>query len=214
MQGYVADMEAKNPHMANLLLQRYVQEFTLFYEKLETLKKGPRRARLLHSLADKMVERASKESPYVPSCKKGCSFCCRIHATMVDSEAELIVDYLHVHDIKLSRSRCEKQSGLDDAGHVTKIPYEDRACPLLDEASGECRVYPVRPVQCRKYLVVSPAKDCDIRVKDKAAILVGRDVEALTAASMALETPRKLVDDGIASQLLKRIPKNDPLWTE
>ncbi len=78
-------------------------------------------------------------------CRRGCSDCCRsLSRQPVLTRAEW------------ERVRAAV-AGLGDAtrgeieARIRAGGVDSRVCPLLNEASGECRVYPARPIACRTY---------------------------------------------------------------
>jgi Fe-S-cluster containining protein len=88
-------------------------------------------------------------------CGRGCSHCCYLLIGVAASEIVNIKEYLQQPDQK---SRLEKVKArirnakrqVDEA--LKTDPKTVRvACPLLSE-TGECTVYPVRPVSCRAYV--------------------------------------------------------------
>lgn len=91
----------------------------------------------------------------LPVCKEGCSYCC--HQVVFASAPEIlrIADHL-----RSTRSPEELESlrarASENAARVKDLDLEQRAasptpCPLLDEKTGACGVYPVRPIACRAY---------------------------------------------------------------
>lgn len=90
------------------------------------------------------------------SCKKGCHLCCRINVTIWKDEAALIAEYCREHDISIPRAYLEEQLkyGWKEVA-ATDVGW----CVFLK--NGECSIYPVRPLGCRKYHVSSPPELCD-----------------------------------------------------
>ncbi len=120
------------------------------------------------------------------SCKAGCGACCRQMVPLNVFEAEALTDWLQSQPAerqaelagRFHRALC----ALRDAGVIDRIlesesVAEDEpmtqlaidyfhagvACPFLENES--CSIYPVRPLACREYLVMSPPELC----KDPAA---------------------------------------------
>ena len=90
------------------------------------------------------------------SCRRGCHFCCRQNVTIWDAEAELIANYCKEKGIPISKAYLEQQLRYG----WREVAQEDCArCVFLKD--GECSIYPVRPLMCRKYHVVSPPELCD-----------------------------------------------------
>lgn len=95
-------------------------------------------------------------------CKAGCSWCCYTRVVLHQGEAEILAAPIKqlprparrkmVREIK---ERYDKVAHLSDPDHwVAKVP-----CVFLDQITGKCKVYPLRPFNCRKWHSVSVA-DC------------------------------------------------------
>jgi Fe-S-cluster containining protein len=80
-------------------------------------------------------------------CQKGCDDCCRHLAAsprVTLEEWRLIANAIHAlpaRDAEAVLARVRSSAG--QTRPVT--------CPLLDSASGSCRIYEARPVACRSY---------------------------------------------------------------
>ena len=101
-----------------------------------------------------VADRLSREAP--PACARGCSWCCRgvkVEATV--PEAIAIAESFRVGRTSdevaaLARDATERASALfeldAEARWARKTP-----CRFLDEASGACTIYAVRPLACRAH---------------------------------------------------------------
>lgn len=98
--------------------------------------------------------KARDKSPV--SCKKGCFFCCRQNVTVWDAEAALIAEYCEEKGIEIPKAYLEQQL---KHGWKEVAQTEVGWCVFLK--GGECSIYPVRPLMCRKYHVASPPELCD-----------------------------------------------------
>lgn len=93
------------------------------------------------------------------ACGPGCDVCCRQPIPVTPLEFLLMRVWLRFRADEDSRARLE-------ARHLTRLRDEPsplrRPCPFLLE--GGCTVYPVRPLACRRYLVLdrrcAPGEDC------------------------------------------------------
>ena len=77
----------------------------------------------------------------------GCGDCCRIPGGLVEvlpEEINQIAQYLH-----LSVSEMKRQYFLRDVNRWLMAENEDGGCIFLQ--GNACRVYPVRPMQCRTF---------------------------------------------------------------
>jgi Fe-S-cluster containining protein len=108
----------------------------------------------------------------IPTCKKGCVYCCRQPISASIPEVHAIGQYVkrnfdekETTDLKTRILEWQSwiktelptylQQGLDEAEALFSYgPY----CPLLKE--NECSVYPVRPLLCRNYFVSSDVRSC------------------------------------------------------
>jgi Fe-S-cluster containining protein len=138
---------------------------------------------LFQSMADSFVELAmqdaKKEGVKVP-CKKGCGVCCRQLVPIAEVEARQIRNLVNdMPEPRRSEIRARFEAArlrLQRAGLFEKLLSPDRlkpeeripfgldyfhhgiACPFLEDES--CSIYSDRPLPCREYLVVSPARNC------------------------------------------------------
>jgi len=113
--------------------------------------------RQLYKLVDKNNEEFNAKGHMPISCWKGCSHCCNIMVHSNQLEVDLIFDYMKEKKIKVSQKRLEEQVKLQTHNYFLS---EHRRCVFLDD-QGLCKVYPVRPMACRNYFVVTPADLCD-----------------------------------------------------
>lgn len=214
--AYIGHWLEIDPDFANKNLMRFVKAFKATYDQLECYPKGIKRAEKAFNEIGKRISRGifkrKQEGEAPPSCKAQCSACCHIRVTLTDSEAEALVDYLKARDVKLDRElvQLQHEKAVTDEDHI-KLPYEKRVCPILG-ADGNCRAYEARPLVCRKFMVASPPWMCDMRLSSQSAFIIDPEVEGFTAAQMALESPEKVEDDNLPTQLLKRISDDDRLW--
>jgi len=90
------------------------------------------------------------------SCKKGCYLCCRQNVSIFPDEATVIADYCSEQGIPIPKGYLKEQLKYDWK-EVAKT--EAGWCVFL--TNGLCGIYPVRPLTCRKYHVVSAPELCD-----------------------------------------------------
>jgi Fe-S-cluster containining protein len=149
---------------------------------------------LANSLADAvtgMAQQAVEKKGEKISCKKGCAACCRTMVPISEVEAR------HLHELveclpEAQRSQilarfAEALHRLDHAGLLEKLRTREQwtdaeykyievqyfaqaiACPFLEEES--CSIYADRPVNCREFLVTSPAEKCSLPTNDEVRIV-------------------------------------------
>jgi Fe-S-cluster containining protein len=111
----------------------------------------------LHKIVDKNNEEFNKKGTMPVRCTKGCSHCCNIMVHSTQLEVDVIFDYMKEKKIKVSQKRLEEQTKLTVP---TYFLSEHRRCVFLDD-QGLCKVYPVRPMACRNYFVVTEPDLCD-----------------------------------------------------
>lgn len=113
--------------------------------------------RMILKMFDKELGEERKPYDKYIKCKKGCSFCCHINVDVTEVEAKLVWDYVQEHNIPVNEALLEKQRYL---GNDERMLSPDSKCAFLS-AEGTCNIYPVRPLECRKYFVVSDPKLCN-----------------------------------------------------
>jgi Fe-S-cluster containining protein len=93
-------------------------------------------------------------------CAKGCSHCCRGPVEIRPHEAQLLLEHLCSTGRRLDRDKVERQSAYT-VKTWREQPAADQACVFLGD-DGACTVYDLRPNTCRKLLVTSDPRHCDI----------------------------------------------------
>jgi len=138
----------------------------------------------LHQLANQVVGSVERKVDRIDgveiSCRKGCGACCRQLVPISPPEARLlhlIVESLP-REARVAMKRRFKDAALklQDSGLLDKtmnystLTEEETlglireyfqlgiACPFLEDES--CSIHAHRPLICREYLVISPAKHC------------------------------------------------------
>lgn len=140
---------------------------------------------LYRSLADHLTDlavRAAVAAGHTVSCKKGCAACCRhlvpvsplearelvkivecmpeprrsiIRERFADVRRRLEAEAPHVLARLLRPQDCSRDEAVSLGYEYFRLGI---ACPFLEDES--CSIYAERPVDCRQYLVVSPARHC------------------------------------------------------
>lgn len=127
---------------------------------------------------------------------KGCNHCCHILTLVTKPEAHLIKRFLSAKSIKAKPwSEPVKKfiAEINPVGDIKKrnrdycqlISTKDRRCIFLS-AKGECTIYPVRPIACRNYAVVTPPEDCDTDMSKPTAAIDARWIDIAYAQSKAI----------------------------
>jgi Fe-S-cluster containining protein len=145
---------------------------------------------------DELYEKSANPEKKNITCKRGCNFCCHIAVNITADEAKVIVMYAEDMHVSIDKEYLEGQQNVVPAEQAL-TPYA--ACVFLKK--GECSIYPVRPMNCRKYFVVTPPKQCDASVHvSGVAVFFNLDAEILASAILS-EVPYGLM----ATMLLKEI---------
>ncbi|WP_165175923.1 YkgJ family cysteine cluster protein [Desulfovibrio sp. ZJ369] len=82
-----------------------------------------------------------------PACKTGCPVCCCQPIPVTPLESLVIEAWLQLHVPVPRRMALARQ--FEASAHQ---PPQLRPCPFL--AENVCRIYPLRPLACRRYLVL------------------------------------------------------------
>ena len=118
------------------------------------------------------LERLRHEEGMVPSCRLGCSHCCRFPILMSVAEARTLANFVkrtfRPEQIDALRMRTHQWQRLDESLRGRSLPVPPSAgeddspctlpCPMLVES--ECSVYDVRPLLCRTHYVLSHPRSC------------------------------------------------------
>jgi Fe-S-cluster containining protein len=196
------DKLATLPEITDERLEEYIQDVLLRIKKLTKLIDSQPESEWMATLEnvyagiDKSIESLPDVYKQSISCKKGCSACCHINVDIRETEAKLLVKYAHKNRIPIDKEYLQKQAV------VEKQPGSDvSACVFLKD--GLCSVYPVRPIMCRKYYVVSdPALCADFTFKPDILQLFDMNSEIFYIAYSASHK-----GDRMARQLLKVLNK-------
>ncbi len=92
--------------------------------------------------------------------RKGCGHCCKTNVDVTDDEVNLLLEHIEEEKIELDWEKIKRQSN-HDLSNWKDQAVPDRSCVFLNE-NNECKVYNYRPMNCRKLLVITDPKHCDI----------------------------------------------------
>lgn len=130
-----------------------------------------RKILLIYQQTDAVIEK------FPSCCKRGCSFCCHQNIRIGASEEFTITNYLHEKvglDVK-QKIKNQLIAWLDYFNNVTPSSrvleendiqvFESQIAkdriPCFFLISGECSIYPARPLVCRTHIVESYPEKCD-----------------------------------------------------
>jgi len=152
--------------------------------------------REMNTVIAKELERLRQEGT-VPTCKKGCYFCCRQVINTNIPEVHVVGQYIRRNFSEYQRNELRikmlnwfKWVELELPKHLKKPGDEAEAfynygpyCPLLID--GECSIYPARPVTCRVHYVTSNPDIC--RSYTDAQAVENDEPNMITAISYAVQ---------------------------
>lgn len=119
------------------------------------------------------------------SCKKGCAWCCGQNVTITDDEAMLLVKREKEQNRgKIDWERAESQAKEDfTPDKFAILPWERRACPMLDLETNLCTNYDDRPGICRTHYTLDDPMKCKTDVRQVMEKFVPFWAEANVSAS-------------------------------
>ena len=97
------------------------------------------------------------------ACGPGCDACCKQAIPLTLLEGIVLVRYMQLHGSPEARRALLAPRGMD--------------CPLL--LNGQCAAYPVRPLACRRYLVLDracAANECPTESRPRDMLIPSRKV--------------------------------------
>ncbi|WP_346319361.1 YkgJ family cysteine cluster protein [Chitinophaga sp. YIM B06452] len=125
---------------------------------------------------DELIRTSKSFKKSVISCRRGCSFCCRILINISEIEATILADYCQENGIEISKNYLEEQMRLDEKAFLSS---KVSRCIFLKD--HECSVYAVRPLACRRYYVKSDPQLCNAR-----KFLGNQQVQRVTSFEMEM----------------------------
>jgi len=130
------------------------------------------------------------------SCKAGCDFCCHIFTKTTEIETKIA---LEAYSGEIDMARLKKQALCESEHDYRQLSYSDRRCVFLNE-ENKCSIYSSRPSACRKYMVKSPAEQCNTEKhpNGQVEVLVNNKAEIISTAIINV-----FESDTFAKQLLK-----------
>jgi len=118
------------------------------------------------------LERLRSKDGIIPTCKLGCSHCCRFHIPTNIAEAHTLVKFLKrelsaekINDLRIRTQQWHEWNNFmlgryssADIDEQADLSNYDPCCPLL--VNDVCIAYPVRPLICRTHFVCSRPLSC------------------------------------------------------
>jgi hypothetical protein len=87
-------------------------------------------------------------------CKTGCTACCFIDVDVSGDEAAFIINYCKENGIEIDKEYLTRQAAIGRKSYSSLS-----RCVFLKD--NLCRIYPVRPIACRKHWVKTDPALCD-----------------------------------------------------
>lgn len=134
-----------------------------WYEEKEVSSRYSRKslfATLLHYYKELDDESKTVQNPL---CKKGCNECCESTFSVSQSEFFMILNSLKITDeIAIYKAKADE---------IVNNKYEmPDKCIFVDDYTGACRIYEVRPLVCRLYGVVKTDDNVCEQIKNNQHI--------------------------------------------
>lgn len=165
------------------LIERYSDQFSKAskMDKLVAIKG-------FYNLIDENINNIGPEIQSKIQCKKGCSYCCHIPVTISRAEADYIGYYCKKNNITISKKYLKKQLRTPEA----EIAYSSHsACVFLQNKI--CSIYPARPFNCRRYLIFSDPKICNVKAgKAKPEGFFDYNIDAIISGVFSRSQPSRL----------------------
>jgi hypothetical protein len=153
--------------------------YVLIYDywlMLRKLRPGADRAAVVNGMINEAIGENDLSGV---SCRKGCSFCCYMYVAASPDEAAL----LRETGVEIDPALQERQLVTEKEWH--NLRYRHKRCLYLAE-DGTCKVYENRPSACRKYLVTSDPRLCDIRTPGRVDLIAIHEAEFIASAQLNL----------------------------
>lgn len=182
MESFLMNLSPEKLAQCGRAIESYKQQYA---EMLDGSKESEIYAtKDVHECIDELVEDNLKTGEV--SCKKGCNHCCHLCVYVSPDEITTIIDYCEKNGIEIDWDRANNQKDFT-ANNWFKRPLEESRCLFLKD--GSCSIYPVRPMACRKYHVISEPHLCDTSTgAHRVAIVNNIDVELLVSSIHQLRT--------------------------
>lgn len=136
-------------------------------------------ASAVHKAIDEFQE--TDKSPVKPliSCRKGCAHCCHINVDVYNNELPVIMEYVQENGIPVNIEYLQRQVSGPEC-----LKSAVSACVFLKD--NLCSIYPVRPIMCRKYRVVSPPLLCETSKIRDIKVYFDLNIEVMLSAYSSL----------------------------
>lgn len=172
---------------------RFRGYFSTFLEDLKSREETASYPMVLQKIEDFVETQVRTAKPAI-QCKRGCAACCHQSVACTEQEAIRIANYVFQKGIQLDEDRLQKQrlSLKESLRTFQLLTYEERTCIFLGEDLA-CRIYPVRPLVCRRHVVQNEARWCADGEASRLLFAVDPEVDAYLSAFYTVFPIRPLV---------------------
>jgi len=188
-------------------LEHFENEYEQALKKYDALSCAVTFQEFIQEIIDENLKKFKKETNKEILCKKGCGFCCHLHTDITKEEAKLLVEYCESSLIEINWDRLKIQSEKSQETWKELNP-KDKRCVFLNDEIMSCKVYRYRPISCRKHLVISEPKLCDIENNTTEQIL---KVNTIMAEIVATAIYSITETNSMSKQLMKFYVEDDPI---
>lgn len=159
----------------------------------------------MHNIVDELLQKKRESiKDHKVSCSKGCFFCCFQQVDITDDEAKLLLMYANEKKLDIDYDLLRRQREAESEGKRQDLPIKDKKCVFLQD-NGSCGVYDHRPTACRKLMVVSDPKDCNIESNPNGQIAKLADLESELMSTAS----HRVCESGTISEMLLKVKKED-----
>lgn len=178
-----------SPKQHDAIMAGIIERLQYFKDILLQFNPGPERAQALHEALRQVIENNKKEETEgwkKLSCKKGCSHCCMQMVEVTTDEGRLILKYIKENNIQYDQQKLERHAQMEhDPDKWWNLKNEEKECIFLK--NNECQIYPVRPISCRKYFVITDPIICGDPNSPDVGVMIIPDAEILASAAFDLD---------------------------
>ena len=179
--GLIKQMDGEQVAHVKEMFSFYMEQFS----QLKATTNSESISSAIHDTVQQAINEQIAQADRPISCSRGCNFCCYQRVDISDDEAILLLAYSKEIGFEIDFEKLERQAKAKDDKEFMALRPRHKRCVFLNK-EGDCGVYEHRPSVCRKYVVVSPAEDCDTVKYPNGRIekLVDLEAEVLTSSSL------------------------------
>jgi Fe-S-cluster containining protein len=155
-----------------------------------------------------VFDAAARANRFLPllaevACRPGCDHCC--HGIKVDvtaaealAVAAFVTDGLDGRALSALRDRVTRHAAAVKAMTLDERLEARTPCPVLDEVTGTCGAYDVRPMRCRSHHSLDAAACKRALENPREAVLIDKYVDVVNIHDALIEGQKKaLAEEGL-----------------